>query len=91
MSQGALIALVGTLGGMGLGMLLTVFVNELVDIVGAVSGQHLLDGSYFALVPTKLVGADLATIAGISALIALLAAWMPARRASQLNPTQFLH
>ena len=91
LSQGALIALVGTLGGMGLGMLLTVFVNELVDIVGAVSGQHLLDGSYFALVPTKLVGADLATIAGISALIALLAAWMPARRASQLNPAQFLH
>ena len=91
LSQGALIALVGTLGGMGLGMLLTVFVNQLVDIVGAVSGQHLLDGSYFALVPTKLVGADLAIIAGISALIALLAAWMPARRASQLNPAQFLH
>jgi lipoprotein-releasing system permease protein len=91
LSQGALIALVGTLGGMGLGMLLTVYVNGLVDIVGAISGQHLLDGSYFALVPTKLVGTDLAIIAGISALIALLAAWMPARRASQLNPAQFLH
>jgi lipoprotein-releasing system permease protein len=91
LSQGALIALVGTLGGMGLGLLLTVYVNGLVDIVGAISGQHLLDGSYFALVPTKLVGTDLAIIAGISALIALLAAWMPARRASQLNPAQFLH
>ena len=64
LSQGALIALVGTLGGLGLGMLLTVFVNELVDFIGALSGQHLLDGSYFALVPTKLVIADLLIIAG---------------------------
>jgi ABC-type lipoprotein release transport system permease subunit len=66
-------------------------VNELVDLVGALSGQHLLDGSYFALVPTKLVGVDLVIIASISAVIALLAAWIPARRASQLNPAQFLH
>jgi lipoprotein-releasing system permease protein len=91
LSQGALIALVGTLGGLGLGMLLTVFVNELVDFIGALSGQHLLDGSYFALVPTKLVIADLLIIAGISVVIALLAAWMPARRASQLSPARFLH
>mgnify|MGYP007000168994 len=41
--------------------------------------------------PTKLVGVDLVVIAGISAVIALLAAWIPARRASQLNPAQFLH
>ena len=91
LSQGALIALVGTLGGLGLGMLLTVFVNELVDFIGALSGQHLLDGSYFALVPTKLVIADLLIIAGMSVVIALLAAWMPARRASQLSPARFLH
>jgi lipoprotein-releasing system permease protein len=91
LSQGALIALVGTLGGLGLGMLLTVFVNELADFIGALSGQHLLDGSYFALVPTKLVIADLLIIAGISVVIALLAAWMPARRASQLSPARFLH
>ena len=79
------------MGGLGLGMLMTVIVNELVGLVGALSGQHLLDGSYFALVPTKLVGVDLVVIAGISAVIALLAAWIPARRASQLNPAQFLH
>ena len=91
LSQGALIALVGTLGGLGLGMLLSVFVNELVDFIGALSGQHLLDGSYFALVPTKLVISDLLIIAGISVLIALLAAWGPARRASQLSPARFLH
>ena len=91
LSQGALIALVGTLGGLGLGMLLSVFVNELVDFIGALSGQHLLDGSYFALVPTKLVISDLLIIAGISVVIALLAAWMPARRASQLSPARFLH
>ncbi len=91
LSQGALIALVGTLGGLGLGILLTVFVNEFVDFIGSLSGQHLLDGSYFALVPTKLVIADLLIISGISVVIALLAAWMPARRASQLSPARFLH
>ena len=62
LSQGALIA-GGYIGQLRFGNANTVFVNELVDFIGALSGQHLLDGSYFALVP-KLVIADLLIIAG---------------------------
>ena len=91
LSQGAVVAVFGTFAGIGLGMLLTVFVNEVVDILGAISGQHLLDGSYFVSVPAQIVSLDVLTIALLSAGIALLSAWLPARRASLLSPAQFLH
>lgn len=91
LSQGAVVAVSGTFAGIGLGMLLTVYVNEVVDILGAISGQHLLDGSYFVSVPAQIVSLDVLTIALLSAGIALLSAWLPARRASLLSPAQFLH
>ena len=91
LSQGAVVAVFGTATGLGLGMLLTVYVNDVVDVLGAISGQHLLDGSYFVSVPTQIVPSDVRTIALLSSGIALLSAWLPARRASQLNPAQFLH
>ncbi len=91
LSQGAVVAIFGTAAGLGLGMLLTVFVNDFVDVLGAISGQHLLDGSYFVSVPTQIVTSDVLIIAVLSSGIALLSAWLPARRASQLNPAHFLH
>ena len=91
LSQGAVVAVFGTFAGIGLGMLLTVYVNEVVDILGAISGQHLLDGSYFVSVPAQIVSLDVLTIALLSAGIALLSAWLPARRASLLSPARFLH
>ena len=91
LSQGAVVAVFGTFAGLSLGMLLTVYVNEVVDILGAISGQHLLDGSYFVSVPAQIVSLDVIIIALLSAGIALLSAWLPARRASLLSPAQFLH
>ena len=91
LSQGALVALLGTAIGLAVGLLMTTYVNELVDFLASLSGQHLLDGSYFVTVPTRIVIADLLIIGSISSILAVLAAWLPARRASQLNPTQFLH
>lgn len=91
LSQGAVVAVLGTATGLGLGMLLTVYVNDVVDILGAISGQHLLDGSYFVTVPTQIVLSDVIIIAVLSSGIALLSAWLPARRASLLNPARFLH
>ena len=91
LSQGAVVALLGTATGLSLGMLLTVYVNDVVDILGAISGQHLLDGSYFVTVPTQIVLSDVIITAVLSSGIALLSAWLPARRASLLNPARFLH
>ena len=91
LSQGALVALLGTGIGLAIGLLMSTFVNELVDFLASLSGQHLLDGSYFVTVPTRIVVADLLIIGSISSILAVLAAWLPARRASQLNPAQFLH
>ena len=91
LSQGALVALLGTGIGLAVGLLMTTYVNELVDFLASLSGEHLLDGSYFVTVPTRIVIADLLIIGSISSILAVLAAWLPARRASQLNPAQFLH
>lgn len=91
LSQGALVAGVGTLGGIAFGLIMTVYVNELVNFLAAISGQHLLDGSYFVEVPSKIIVLDLLIIGSISSAIAMLSAWLPARRASQLNPARFLH
>jgi lipoprotein-releasing system permease protein len=91
LSQGAVVALFGTAAGLGLGMLLTVYVNDVVNVLGAISGQHLLDGSYFVSVPTQIVSSDVLIIALLSSGIALLSSWLPARRASQLNPARYLH
>jgi len=89
--QGAFVAVTGTLGGLLLGLLMTSQVNELVDFLGDITGQHLLDGSFFATVPTRLVWLDLALIGVLSLSIALLSAWLPARGASQLPPARHLH
>jgi ABC-type lipoprotein release transport system permease subunit len=86
-----LVALLGTGIGLAVGLLMTTYVNELVDFLASLSGEHLLDGSYFVTVPTRIVIADLLIIGSISSILAVLAAWLPARRASQLNPAQFLH
>jgi lipoprotein-releasing system permease protein len=89
--QGAFVAVTGTLGGLLLGLLMTSQVNELVDFLGEITGQHLLDGSFFAAVPTRLVWLDLTLIGVLSLSIALLSAWLPARGASQLPPARHLH
>jgi lipoprotein-releasing system permease protein len=91
LSQGAVVAVFGTATGLGLGMLLTVYVNDVVNVLGAISGQHLLDGSYFVSVPTQIVSSDVLIVALLSSGIALLSSWLPARRASQLNPARYLH
>lgn len=91
LSQGAFVAILGTVAGLLSGLLMTQNVNSLIDGLSALTGQHLLDGSYFVSVPTHLVWWDLSAIGVLSTTIALLSAWLPAKRASQLQPARHLH
>jgi ABC-type lipoprotein release transport system permease subunit len=54
-------------------------------------GFGLLDGTYFVEVPVRVQVADLVLIAGLSGMLCLLSAWLPARRAARLNPIEGLH
>lgn len=89
--QGSVISFFGTLAGLGLGLLLAANIDLVVDALAFFSGKHLLDGSYFVTVPTRILYWDLVLIAVISGALALWSAWLPARSASQLDPAQNLH
>jgi lipoprotein-releasing system permease protein len=91
MSQGAFVAVLGTAAGFLMGMFMTTHVDGLVDALAALTGQHLLDGSYFVSVPTHMVWWDLSAIVLLSTSVALVSAWLPAKRASQLQPARHLH
>ena len=54
-------------------------------------GFSLLEGSYFDVLPSRVLVADLLTIALLSWLLCVLAAWIPARRAARQNPVAGLH
>jgi lipoprotein-releasing system permease protein len=85
------VAVLGTFAGLLMGLLMTTNVDLMVDTLAALTGQHLLDGSYFVSVPTHLVWWDLGIIVLLSTSVALVSAWLPANRASRLQPARHLH
>ena len=91
MVQGIVISVIGTVSGLFAGTFVANHINEILDAVQALTGMHLLDGSYFVRVPVAVEVSDLLTISGMSVGLCLLAAWIPARRATALNPVDALH
>jgi lipoprotein-releasing system permease protein len=89
--QGVCIGLLGTLIGLGLGLLCAGYINEIMSLIASVSGRHLLDGSFFVEIPVRILPADLIVIGLMSCGLCLLSAWFPARRAAQMDPVAALH
>lgn len=89
--QGVFIASIGIIGGLLLGVLAALNVAEIVRWLGSISSYRLLEGSYFSALPSVVKPADLLVIAGMAWSLCVLAAWLPARRAANLNPVQALH
>ena len=88
--QGSLVGLVGTTIGLAVGVLVAQQVNEIVDALEWLSGRHLLEGSYFVTVPSQIHGSDLLLTGLAAGGLAVWAAWLPAHRASQMNPLENL-
>ena len=89
--QGIVIASLGIIIGLVLGVLVAANIATLVATVEAWFGFRLLEGSYFVAVPSRILLQDLWVIGGLSWLLCLLAAWIPARRATEQNPVEGLH
>ncbi len=89
--QGALIGIVGTLTGISLGLVCVYYINPILAVVRDLTGMHLLDGSFFVEVPTLVQVRDLILISLCCGGIAVLASWLPAHRAAELNPIEGLH
>jgi len=89
--QGVLVASLGIVSGLILGVAAANHIGPIFAVLETWLGLRLLDGSYFETVPSRVLPADLALIGGLSWLLCLLSAWVPARRAARQNPVEGLH
>ncbi len=89
--QGVLVATLGIVAGLVLGVVAANRIGPIFAVLESWLGLRLLDGSYFETVPSQVLLADLALIGGLSWLLCLLSAWIPARRAARQNPVEGLH
>lgn len=92
MVQGSFIGLLGTLLGLGFGLLLTLVVEPLLRLVEAVFGMQFLKSDVYPLtyLPTELSAQDLIQVGSIALVMSFLATVYPAWRASRSQPADVL-
>lgn len=89
----ALGATIGALGiGLGLaaGLAIAFNVDAIVTWLGRLVGHPLFAAGAVALpgLPSRVVPAQVALVVAIAAMLVLLAAWVPARRAARMHPVE---
>lgn len=91
-TQGLVIAWLGVLGGVGLGVLLASNVGRIVPVLESLLGLHLLDADvyYITAIPSELHAGDVSWIAGVALLLTLCSTLYPARRAAATPPADAL-
>jgi len=92
MVQGTMIGLIGTLTGVALGLLLAFNVEAALSALEGLFGFDLFpdDVYYISDLPSKVVSADVATIAIIAFLLSVVSTLYPAWRASRTHPAEAL-
>jgi lipoprotein-releasing system permease protein len=83
---------VGTGAGIILGLLFVRFINEIADVIGALTGREVFDPTiyYFAEIPTIVSPWMVLCVAAGAISIAVLASVLPALRAARLHPVEAL-
>lgn len=92
MVQGSLIGVIGTLVGVLTGVLLAVNIETVVPMLERAIGLDLFpaDVYYISELPSRVVWSDVATIGGVSLLLAFLATLYPSWRAARIQPAEAL-
>lgn len=92
MIQGTLIGIAGTLGGLGIGALLALNVEQLVHGLEAALGTTFLaaDVYFISDLPAELRAGDLLRICGTALALAVLSTLYPAWRAARSQPAEAL-
>ncbi len=92
MLQGAVIGVLGTVLGVGGGILLALNVQTVVGAIEHVTGFNFLPASvyYISKLPSKLEWPDVWHIGTLSLVLSLLSTIYPARRASRVQPAEAL-
>jgi len=92
MVQGTMIAIIGTLGGATIGVLLSLFITDIVAGLEAILHIHFLSSDVYPVnyLPSDLRGSDVAVVCATAFGMSLLATIYPAWRASRVNPAEAL-
>jgi lipoprotein-releasing system permease protein len=92
MVQGAMSGVMGTLAGLGLGLLVACNIGRIVPFIEHLLGVSFLPGSIYLIskMPSDPQSADIIPITMISLVLALLATIYPSWRASRVQPAQAL-
>ena len=90
--QGATAGVIGTLGGVALGLLVAFNVDVIVPAIERLLGVAFLPGSIYLIsrMPSVPMASDIVPIALISLALAFLATLYPSWRASRVNPAEAL-
>jgi lipoprotein-releasing system permease protein len=92
MIQGATSGILGTLAGLGLGLLIAFNVDPIVQTIEQMLGVNFLPGSIYLIsrMPSDPQAADIVPIGLIAMLLSLLATLYPSWRASRVQPAEAL-
>jgi lipoprotein-releasing system permease protein len=92
MVQGAASGVIGTISGVGLGLLVACNVDIIVPAIERLLNVSFLPGSIYLItrMPSDPQGSDIVPIAVISLCLAFVATLYPSWRASRVNPAQAL-
>ena len=92
MVQGALSGIMGTLSGLGLGLLVAFNIDVIVPFIEGLLGVHFLPGSIYLIskMPSEPQAADIVPIAVLSLVLSLAATIYPSWRASRVQPAEAL-
>jgi lipoprotein-releasing system permease protein len=90
--QGALAGLMGTLGGVALGLTVALNIDVIVPAIEGLLGTSLLPGNVYLLsrMPSLPLASDIVPIAVVSWLLALVSTVYPSWRASRVDPAEAL-
>lgn len=91
-TQGTVIGFVGTLGGVALGVLLSVNLEALVHGLERLLGTQFMDASVYLMsdLPARVEAGDVVLIAGTAFALCCLSTLYPAWRAARTNPARAL-
>ncbi len=92
MVQGAMVGVVGTLSGLGLGLLVAFNIDVIVPALERLLNASFLPRDIYLIsrMPSDPLAADIVPIAVISLVLAFLATLYPSWRASRVNPAEAL-
>ncbi len=90
--EGLFIGAAGTAAGGALGLFVSMNLNPIADLLKKTTGIEVFpkDIYYFDKIPAEIQSGDIFVILSCAFILALLAAWYPAYRASRLLPVEAL-